>query len=339
MNNHWIFHSMHRSQQRQKQKQPSHSLITIGELARPGINKSPSTHLNKPTTCQSTHNKPNHPQPHSIQFYTQRRTRVSTQPTQPRLSHPTPSKKEPIPIYTNSKRFRGPSWGWPTQHTRHNNWPKHRPPDVFAGWKPPAFSKENVFLRIAKNDVEIGVIELKLFDSVVPKTAHNFRQLAMGSKKVQDMPLHFKNTRFYRVCFHSPHLHSPNSPILFFFFFLLLHLNNSFEIPANIILHLTSIHLTSLHIHHIHFIPFAQVIKKFLIQGGDITNNNGTGGASIYGRHFPDESFSIKHDRPFLIGSANRGPNTNNSGFYITSMLIYPYFVFVGTLTCTSLSS
>jgi cyclophilin family peptidyl-prolyl cis-trans isomerase len=68
------------------------------------------------------------------------------------------------------------------------------------------------------------------------------------------------------------------------------------------------------------------VIKKFMIQGGDITNNNGTGGASIYGRHFPDESHAIKHDRPFLLGSANRGPNTNNSGFYITSMFISIFF-------------
>jgi hypothetical protein len=109
------------------------------------------------------------------------------------------------PIHRNSKRFKAPSWGWPAEHQKHIDWPKNRPPDVFAGWKPPGFSKDNVFLRIAKNNVEIGVIELKLFDSVLPKTAHNFRQLAMGTKKVQDMPLHYKNTRIHRVCYSLNH--------------------------------------------------------------------------------------------------------------------------------------
>ena len=56
-----------------------------------------------------------------------------------------------------------------------------------------------------------------------------------------------------------------------------------------------------------------------LIQGGDITDNNGTGGESIYGYYFDDENFIHKHNRPFALCMANCGTkNTNGSQFYIT---------------------
>lgn len=42
------------------------------------------------------------------------------------------------------------------------------------------------------------------------------------------------------------------------------------------------------------------------------------GGESIYGKCFPDESFSLSHDREGLLTMANNGPNTNNSQFLIT---------------------
>lgn len=34
-------------------------------------------------------------------------------------------------------------------------------------------------------------------------------------------------------------------------------------------------------------------VPEFMVQGGDIINNDGSGGESIYGLHFEDENFII----------------------------------------------
>ena len=68
--------------------------------------------------------------------------------------------------------------------------------------------------------------------------------------------------------------------------------------------------------------PFHRVVPGFMLQGGDYTKGDGTGGAAFKFNaddpdEFDNENFVVRH-RPFVIAMANAGPNTNGSQFYIT---------------------
>lgn len=68
---------------------------------------------------------------------------------------------------------------------------------------------------------------------------------------------------------------------------------------------------------------FHRILPTFMIQGGDFTKFDGTGGHAHPTTNsgqptFPDENFTISHDREGTLSMANRGKNTNGSQFFIT---------------------
>ena len=62
---------------------------------------------------------------------------------------------------------------------------------------------------------------------------------------------------------------------------------------------------------------FHRVIKKFMIQGGDYTNGDGSGGESCWGKEFENECVDELKNIRGAVAYANSGPDTNGSQFFI----------------------
>lgn len=67
---------------------------------------------------------------------------------------------------------------------------------------------------------------------------------------------------------------------------------------------------------------FHRIINKFMVQGGDILNGDGTGSISIYGEYFEDENLTINHTIGGFLGMANQGAHTN--GCQASYLILHP---------------
>ncbi|KAH7517940.1 hypothetical protein FEM48_Zijuj09G0117600 [Ziziphus jujuba var. spinosa] len=149
------------------------------------------------------------------------------------------------------------------------------------------------YLDISIGEELEGRIVVELYNDVVPKTAENFRALCTGEMGVAPntgVPLHYK----------------------------VLSLSLSLYIYIYIISWLLDYLMARLFL-GILGVRFHRVIKGFMVQGGDISAGDGTGGESIYGLKFEDENFELKHERKGMLSMANSGPDTNGSQFFITT--------------------
>ncbi|KAG6478198.1 hypothetical protein ZIOFF_061632 [Zingiber officinale] len=185
-----------------------------------------------------------------------------------------------------------------------------------------AISNPRCYLDISIGGEVEGRIVVELFADVVPRTANNFRALCTGEKGVgpaADVPLHFKWS-LWGVLEYSDAMKSSS----FIAVFSLKETTDAeivyFKLEYEALVLLKFCNST-------HRAPrldtfgscFHRVIKGFMIQGGDISAGDGTGGESIYGLKFEDENFVMKHERKGMLSMANSGPNTNGSQFFITT--------------------
>ncbi|KAI8890000.1 hypothetical protein K501DRAFT_237652 [Backusella circina FSU 941] len=71
-----------------------------------------------------------------------------------------------------------------------------------------------------------------------------------------------------------------------------------------------------------------RLVRDFIVQGGDVTRGDGSGGDSIYNGKFNDEKQGLakKFDAKGLLAMANSGKNSNTSQFFITLSDKHPQY-------------
>lgn len=140
-----------------------------------------------------------------------------------------------------------------------------------------------VFFEVQIDKENAGRIEFELFNDVVPKVKEIFFFL-LSITYIHTQNKHKTAENFRALCTGEKGQTAKNEK---------LHYKNS---------------------------KFHRIIPAFMLQGGDTTRGNGTGGVSIYGAKFEDENFKIKHTTAGLLSMANAGRNTNGSQFFITTV-------------------
>ncbi|KAG6383299.1 hypothetical protein SASPL_156954 [Salvia splendens] len=142
------------------------------------------------------------------------------------------------------------------------------------------------FLDISIGGELEGRMVVELYKDVVPKTAENFRALCTGERglaSVTGVPLH------YKFC----------------------------EGLLNLLARLFDLCMRFRAIPKLQGLRLSRIIRGFMVQGGAISDENGSVGECIYGTKFDDENFELKHTRKGMLSMANNGPNTNGSQFSI----------------------
>ena len=146
-----------------------------------------------------------------------------------------------------------------------------------------------VFIEVAIGGEPAGRMVFDLFGEAVPRTCENFRALCTGEKGVG-----------VSGSLHRSHLNHPTLPAR-----LCTRHDERTILPCP---HASALGTTGQQL-HLKGSKFHRIIPQFMCQGGDITNGDGTGGESIYGRVFEDESsgLELEHSTVGQLSMANAG--------------------------------